>query len=585
MSSSPMSAATGSDETPNIINEESVLGPEWCGVFESTVDFKQNHFEVAMSNLIKQPNINSTVILRTDILKEIGYDNEAEGNPVVKDFLDKELINSKPELELADGTTNNESSVLEKNLDDLEIREIPCSLPLIPKSKIVRRIIPRNPFKDFIINQTCLVLTNNNEQCTLVVYIPHIDNEQDSPFYLPPVYAVGILFMKDKLSLHYLPFNYTVPEALIKLKKLEPSERPIRIAFRLLQTAKKHSTGVMNGYQKRVQHDLVVSKVAFQDRYIYLKKKYCKELVENWCESTDPKKHVFEDIAIAAFLIELWIKIYNNSKDSFEFRDLGCGNGLLVHILTLEGYKGIGIDARARKSWKKAYPVEVQQKLKEQVVIPSVLLRPHPVFWKMNPHIQDNGRIFQIPINNNNNHGNAHNRKKSENGNDDIDVPIVVPDGNVPIMAYYSSANLLQSPQVNTAEFPKNTFIIGNHSDELTCWIPLLGYPFMVIPCCSHALNGARVRYTPSMKKRNIPGSSSTYASLCDKVEQISEMVGWKVQHEMLRIPSTRNMAIIGYEKFRGNFYNIYDVLAMEGSAEGWVENSMALMKRAPRNH
>lgn len=33
------------------------------------------------------------------------------------------------------------------------------------------------------------------------------------------------------------------------------------------------------------------------------------------------------------------------------FVDLGCGNGLLVHILTEEGHKGRGIDIRPRKIW------------------------------------------------------------------------------------------------------------------------------------------------------------------------------------------------------------------------------------------
>lgn len=72
--------------------------------------------------------------------------------------------------------------------------------------------------------------------------------------------------------------------------------------------------------------------------------------MNNWSESTDPRKHVFEDIAIAAFIIEYW-KLNDFEPEKFEFRDLGCGNGLLVHILILEGYKGKGIDARARKSW------------------------------------------------------------------------------------------------------------------------------------------------------------------------------------------------------------------------------------------
>lgn len=77
------------------------------------------------------------------------------------------------------------------------------------------------------------------------------------------------------------------------------------------------------------------------------------------------------------------------------------------------------------------------------------------------------------------------------------------------------------------------------------------------------------------------------YASLVDHVEDIAREYGWKVEREMLRIPSTRNAAIIGYERVQGHdaVKSVYDVLVMEGGAEGWVENSMSLSKRPPRKH
>lgn len=37
------------------------------------------------------------------------------------------------------------------------------------------------------------------------------------------------------------------------------------------------------------------------------------------------------------------------------FIDMGCGNGLLVHVLTSEGYSGVGLDVRSRKMWAQ-YP-------------------------------------------------------------------------------------------------------------------------------------------------------------------------------------------------------------------------------------
>lgn len=550
----------------DILQNESILGPEWVSLYETTIPFQTEHFETAMSNLIKQPNINSTVILRADVLIENTYTYAEDKEPEINNFK-SELADIKPDIP----TSSSDEIILEKNLDDIAVRNIPLKPSHRPKVQIVRRIVPRNPFKDYIINQTCLITELKSEESstdydsTLIVYTPHIDNVEDCPFYLPTVQTVGILYQPGKLSVHYVPFN---PTTITDFRSLRQDNRDIRIAFRLLQTAKKHSTGVMEGYQKRVKHDLVVSKVAFQDRYISLKKKYSKTLVDQWVESTDPGKHVFEDIAIAAFLIELWSKIYK-SKDEFEFRDLGCGNGLLVHLLISEGYKGVGIDARARKSWK-VYPEEVQENLKEQVIIPSVLLRPHPSVKALAPNLTDNGRVFQVPVSNRG--------------------LLLDTDPSVPVIAYYSSSSLLKSNKVNVTEFPENTFIIGNHSDELTCWIPLLGYPFLVIPCCSHALSGARIRYAskrkPNQANSNQAKANSTYAGLVDHVELLAKEVGWKVEKEMLRIPSTRNAAIIGYERDpKKSAKSVYDLLVMEGGAEGWVENTMALTSKNPRNH
>lgn len=68
-----------------------------------------------------------------------------------------------------------------------------------------------------------------------------------------------------------------------------------------------------------------------------------------WPENTDPKKFVYEDIAIATYLILLW-RLTSNDKQKYV--DLGCGNGLLVYILNEEGHNGYGIDIRPRKIWK-----------------------------------------------------------------------------------------------------------------------------------------------------------------------------------------------------------------------------------------
>ncbi|KAG2465898.1 TRM44 methyltransferase, partial [Polypterus senegalus] len=62
-------------------------------------------------------------------------------------------------------------------------------------------------------------------------------------------------------------------------------------------------------------------------------------LTEVWPEVTDPEKFVYEDVAIATYLLVMWEE-ERKEKGLIEkqsFVDLGCGNGLLVHILSNEG--------------------------------------------------------------------------------------------------------------------------------------------------------------------------------------------------------------------------------------------------------
>lgn len=574
-----------------LTNQRLCLGDSWVPIYLTPVDFEPGHFETAMSHLIREPNINSTVILRADILQDTKYGPdgevtethtyspdlpEADRSSQSEESKQESPETTHRESNANDAPNNGENSaepappLLTRDLSDVSLRTVDltgASVDLSLSAASIRRIIPRNPYKDHILNQTCLML--QGEGAVLVVYIAHISHVEEVPFYLPPVHAVGLLYHQRQLSIHYVPFAGAGAE----LRALDDAARPLRIALRLLQTLAKHSHGAQAGYEKRVQHDVVVPKVAFQNRYIALKKKYLGPLVAAWVESTDPKKHVFEDLAVAAFLIELWARRFCGQP--FEFRDLGCGNGLLVHILILEGFTGKGIDARARKSWK-TYPPEVQANLLEQIIIPSVLLKPHPAVAQMAPHIRDNGRFFSVP-----------------------EFELRAAPARVPLMKYYSAANLLELSQVCTTEdFPPNTFIIGNHLDELTCWLPLLDFPFMVIPCCLHALNGAKARYSP---RKRAPGSApglvpknlSTYAALVDHVEDLASRMGWAVEKEILRIPSTRNAAIIGINKneplaseLHGQTeMRVIDILATEGGAEGWVENLMALMKKSPKNH
>ncbi|KAG7247724.1 hypothetical protein CRUP_015893, partial [Coryphaenoides rupestris] len=71
--------------------------------------------------------------------------------------------------------------------------------------------------------------------------------------------------------------------------------------------------------------------------YQQLKDKY-RAMVKVWPEVTDPEKFVYEDVAIATYLLVLWgeERAETGTMDKQSFVDLGCGNGLLVHILSNE---------------------------------------------------------------------------------------------------------------------------------------------------------------------------------------------------------------------------------------------------------
>lgn len=529
----------------------SLLGNEWNSVFSAKVDFGSSDFEKALSHLIQEPNINSTSIMRTDILSdeliqvpEINKWLEKRGLSEVeagKDQAPHYLLNTN---EPSNNEIDPATMPLSLYLEDFAPKAVPTTFVSLER-QIVRRIIPRNPRRDPVVHQSCIILTTRVDKCATnqdsicVVYLPHIKESSEVPFYLPPARAVSILYHNYSIFVNYLLFEDDVSkkpviaEEFVPFNMRDPGERIIRIAHHLAETAYKHSCGAKAGYKKRVYHDVIIPKVVFQDKYIDLKNRYSKELVGNWVESTDPRKHVFEDLAIAAFVTELWNQMYK-TKEEFTFVDIGCGNGLLVNILIKEGYKGYGIDARARKSWD-TYSKDVQACLKEQVIVPKVLLDAEPE------------KAFTLP----------------------------------PSTQTQEYKSLQSDPFVNVAEFPPDTFLIGNHSDELTVWLPLFDRPFIVIPCCSHALSGAKQRFTPKTVE-----NKSTYASLVDHVEEIADRFGWAVEKEVLRIPSTRSTALIGRtKKEQGTPETVEKILESEGGADGWVERTMALRGKSPRNH
>jgi hypothetical protein len=90
---------------------------------------------------------------------------------------------------------------------------------------------------------------------------------------------------------------------------------------------------------------------------------------------------------------------------------------------------------------------------------------------------------------------------------------------------------------------PDVDWIIGNHADELTAWIPLVAArsaydtKFVLIPCCLFDLAGAK-----SFKKTKDKGR---YGVFLDYLEALCVQCGFVVEREHLRIPSTKNVALV----------------------------------------
>ncbi|XP_004571252.1 putative tRNA (uracil-O(2)-)-methyltransferase isoform X2 [Maylandia zebra] len=198
--------------------------------------------------------------------------------------------------------------------------------------------------------------------------------------------------------------------------------------------------------------------------YQQLKDKY-KAMVKVWPEVTDPEKFVYEDVAIATYLLVLWAeeRAEKGLTARQSFVDLGCGNGLLVHILTNEGHPGRGIDVRRRKIWDMYGP---QTLLEEKAITPS-----------------------------------------------------------------------------ESFLFPGTDWLIGNHSDELTPWIPVIAARssyscrYFVLPCCFFDFCG---KYQRRQCKK------SQYKEYIDFIAEVSQVCGFNTDEDCLRIPSTKRVCLLG---------------------------------------
>lgn len=545
---------------------QSTSPERWIPIISSSCSFSSDVFEQVMLNLVRNPNLNTSWVFRADIL----FDSASHLEGSCHDG-ERGRAYSSLEDDAIHGTVQPHKDE-GHGYWDMQVHGFRRTRTL------VRKMISRNPQRDPALIQTCHFYSSNASPTSsgtdtarsnrnhLVVYLPHVTMPEEIPFYHPKVQAIAFLYTGSYISVQCSLFN---PLGDI-------TTRLCRTAHQLLQTLHKHGHGTAAGYVKRVHHDTMISQARVQNTYTCLKTAHAKRLLDSWVEVTDPTKHVFEDLGIAAFLIERWQDMYgplstcttelessigfglNENTPSKElssertqsfpgFVDIGCGNGVLVEILNREGWMGWGFDARRRKTWA-TLAVDAKDQLKEMILLPAPLL---------SPNIPEHEQLL----------------KTSE-----------------------------PEPEQNTTpfhdgQFPPGTFLISNHADQLTGWTPILAAladyaPFIIIPCCSCDLSGARFRAppppssqqaTPSSSSSQLSGgapttkdsssdsqppifapephsrqqaesgtiskptSASTYAALVAWTARIAENLGYIVEKEVLRIPSTRNVALLGH--------------------------------------
>ncbi|EXJ63032.1 hypothetical protein A1O7_03476 [Cladophialophora yegresii CBS 114405] len=510
--------------------------------YEAPSTFTVERFLQVTDLLLENPNLNSTHLFRADIL----YD-------------DAHLLRTVSEKETRCQIGSSDDIDDEGSYAKEPVGVASSVAPFVPGAvlhrKVLRRLVPRKPQLDRPLDQWCYIyrLADGPEISGFVVlYVPVVEGEAEMPWYHPPVKALAYVYeVKHKegestLSVHLLPFSSTTDSLPTRLHRTMISLLQTFVRLSKSTTGEHLEEGVQYGEERTATElslapaalkDTVLPQHIVQDTYARLKQQYARDLISRWVEKTEPSKHVFEDLSIAAFLIELWKQMY--PPGTFPgFIDFACGNGVLTYVLIKEGYRGRGFDARRRSTWQ---VLGMEDYLDVMVCVPQPFLDHAPVELSID-------RLHEAGM-------------QIHNG------------------LFNGVFNGLRN-----GVFRPGTFIISNHADELTPWTPLLAalscpespLPFLAIPCCSHALSGAKHRYLPKditsispapsingnehqtangdlkalraakLKAASHQDDKSMYACLTKKVVALAQEVGCGIELTLMRIPSTRNIGIVG---------------------------------------
>lgn len=239
----------------------------------------------------------------------------------------------------------------------------------------------------------------------------------------------------------------------------------------------------------------LLDKESYFHTYNHIRENLGRPMIPEWTECSNPQKTIFEDCGIVAYINELITSGLLPKPQKFV--DIGCGNGVLVHLLNKTGMSGYGVDVRQRKIWKSTLK-EVD--LRESTVDPQVIVDNQPHF--------------------------------------DADVDL----------------------------------LIGNHSDELTPWIPVmaakLACNFFLIPCCPFDFFG---KYRNNGSHLGPKRMTSQYESFFEWTVSVAERLGFEVKLDRLAIPSTKRLCIIGRVPEGGLIPNVDEIITTMTQGQKFV--------------
>ncbi|KNC50509.1 uncharacterized protein AMSG_00670 [Thecamonas trahens ATCC 50062] len=244
---------------------------------------------------------------------------------------------------------------------------------------LLRVLVSKRPDKDAELAEL-VTLERAGDAAATVVYVPLCPTDA-VPFYYPravwwridyAALAAGASDSNDDDGEGVLRGEievraaFAAPDAAAAFSKHGPF---------LAKKAVSFANGTQVGRKKKYIFDTVVPRSVYSARRAEIKERYAQALMDGWAEATDPGKHVFEDVSIAAYMVCLVEALRSRGAPAtdVDIIDLGCGNGVLVHLLVEEGVRVVGVDCQVRKSWTapSLFSSAAQASLMHKVLQPS----------------------------------------------------------------------------------------------------------------------------------------------------------------------------------------------------------------------